>query len=109
LGYKKENNRINQYEKFGYKDISLNSGTNVNVNFENSDVTFNPDETEISGEFVNTYGNNIIQFYYLQFGNYHSPNYITHTFFERMDTKNFNYVVPANLPVPFHLLVYYYN
>ena len=109
LGYKTDQNeKIISYERFGQKDVTLSSGGDVTVNFDSSEIAFNPEETTISGTFANYSGSTLFQISSFSFGEYYTPNYATIISFEPFSSSNnFSYVVPSNIPGFFKATIYF--
>jgi hypothetical protein len=108
LGYRVVNNKIEAYENFGYKDVTLTTGGQVTVNFDSADVAFNPDESTVSGTFTNYEpAASLYRVFSISFGENYTPNYSIPISFEQSgSTANFDYAVPSNLPVFFKPMVY---
>ena len=108
IGYKTDQDgKIISYERFGQKDVTLTSGGNVTVNFDSSEIAFNPEETTIAGTFANYSGNISMRVNSFSFGKYYTPNYASMISFGSSSLSNdFNYVVPSNIPGFFKATVY---
>lgn len=108
IGYRVVNNKVEAYENFGYKDVTLTTGGQFTVNVDSADIAFNPGETTISGSFSNyPPGSNLFRVFTFSFGEYYTPNYATPISFEPISsTADFSYVVPSNIPGFFKPMVY---
>ena len=100
LGYTEVNSKVNSYGNFGYKNLTLSAGSLTTITFDSSEIAFNPDESVISGSFLNCTPGNLSGGFTIYFGENHSPNYTSQMAFGSLNSdKDFNYVVPANLPI----------
>ena len=100
IGYNTDQNgNITSYERYGKKSVTLSAGGTVSVNFDSTEITFNPDEGIVSGTFGNLSGTSIFNTLTLSVGEFYTPNFSTIISFQPSSgTTSFNMVVPLNLP-----------
>lgn len=101
LLYTEENGKITDYTHFGVKEnLTISPGENYNVNFSASELSFNPAEETFTGtvvapqspDYTNTFG-------FISFSNYQFPEYMMILSLGNVQELNFNFVLPANLPI----------
>lgn len=107
LLYAEENGRVTDYKNFGIKEnFTISPGENYNVNFSASDLSFNPEEETFTGtvvapqspDYTNTFG-------FISFSNYQFPEYLTIFSLGGSQELNFNFVMPANLPIQYKKMI----
>jgi hypothetical protein len=102
LLYEMSNGKISDYKHFGMKNITVSPGNTYDINFTENDLSFNPDETTISG---NINQNDFWQtLYFISFSTKRSPEFLFYLNFE-MSNENFSFVVPRNLPIDFYPVI----
>lgn len=109
IGYKvDQNGNIMSYENYGNKPATLTTGGDVIINFDSTDIAFNPSENTISGTYTNTTNNSDLGLMTFNFGEYDTPNYASIiSFGSFINNSSFNYVVPDNIPGNLKVRMYY--
>jgi len=108
IGYKfDQNGYVTSYENYGKKPATLMTGGDVTINFDSTEISFNPTESSISGVYTNTSQNADVGLMTFNFSEYDTPNYATAISFSPIANNNsFDYVVPGNLPGNFKIRLY---
>jgi len=111
IGYKvDQNGNIMSYENYGNKPATLTTGGDVIVNFDSTDIAFNPSENTISGNYTNTTNNSDLGLMTFNFSEYDTPNYASIiSFGSFINNSSFNYVVPDNIPGNLKVRMYYHT
>jgi len=110
LLYTKSAGNITSYDRFGIKDsVTVSAGGNLNVNFSDTELSYNPNEKTLSYNLVPFSGYTAsYRFLFLHFGTRQTLLYASSLEYERINSDNFTIVLPEQLPISFTPIFFAY-
>lgn len=98
------NLNIISYDNFGYKDVTIQTGSNIALHFSPADLNFNPPEAVVSGQVMNIPSSAVYfpVYAYISFSHRSSSGYLSDKALKIFDTPNINIVIPSDLPIKFY-------
>ncbi len=100
---------IVSYDNFGFKDeIEISPGGNNNIIFTPDELTYNPQEAEISGSISGNLPPNAyleLTHFYLSFSGISPVTFLNRMALCFFENSSFSVKVPANLPILYYTLI----
>ena len=107
---KSPNGIISSYDRFGLKDsITITTSDNINVNFTEQELSYNPNEKTLSYNLIPLPGYTVaIRILYLHFGTRQTMLFASTIEFEKYNSNTLSITIPEQLPASFIPVVFVY-